>query len=111
VADIDDEELARAILTSFDTIAVVGLSTNPAKAAHAIPAALQGAGYRVIPVHPWADEILGEPYRSLRDVPTPVEIVDVFRPARDHQDALAPNAAAGRAVTRPHAACETRSCS
>jgi predicted CoA-binding protein len=81
VFDRDEDELARRILTSFDTIAVVGLSTNPAKAAHAVPAALQSAGYRVIPVHPWASEILGErAYPSLAAVPEQVEVVEIFRP-------------------------------
>jgi uncharacterized protein len=75
-------DLVKRILTEFDTIAVVGLSTDPAKAAHAIPAALQSAGYRVIPVHPWADEILGErAYPTLLAVPEPIEIVELFRPA------------------------------
>lgn len=78
----DEDELAREILTRFGTIAVVGLSRDPAKAAHAVPAALQSAGYRVIPVNPSAERILGErAYPSLADVPEPVEIVNVFRPA------------------------------
>ncbi|HVA60169.1 MAG TPA: CoA-binding protein [Mycobacteriales bacterium] len=79
---MNDLETERRILTDYDTIAVVGLSTNPSKAAHAIPAALQAVGYRVIPVHPTAERILGEPaYRSLADIPVPVQVVEVFRPA------------------------------
>jgi predicted CoA-binding protein len=70
------------LLTSAKTIVVVGLSTQPWKAAHSVPASLKAAGYRVIPVHPSATEILGEKaYRSLLDVPGKVDIVDVFRPA------------------------------
>src|SRR3989442_7215750 len=77
-------ELVRRVLTEFDTIAVVGLSTDPAKAAYAIPAALQSAGYRVIPVHPSADEILGErAYPSLLAVPEPIAIIELFRPAQE----------------------------
>jgi len=72
----------RELLTSAKTIAVVGLSTQPWKAAHSVPASLKAAGYRVIPVHPSATEILGEKaYRSLLDIPDKIDIVDVFRPA------------------------------
>lgn len=75
---------ARTILAESRTIAVVGCSTRPHKAAHAIPRMLQSAGYRIIPVHPRAEEILGERvYPRLEDVPEPVDLVDVFRPARD----------------------------
>ena len=74
--------MIRELLTSAKTIAVVGLSTQPWKAAHSVPAALKAAGYRVIPVHPSAEEILGEKaYRSLLDIPDKIDIVDVFRPA------------------------------
>jgi predicted CoA-binding protein len=74
----------RAILEKSATIAVVGLSTNEAKAAHAVPAFLQAIGYRVIPVHPSAVDILGEPaYRSVIDIGEPVDVVNVFRPAEE----------------------------
>ncbi|ROS41695.1 CoA-binding protein [Amycolatopsis thermoflava] len=77
-------DLAEEVLKAANTIAVVGLSRDPAKAAHSVPAAMQAAGFRVIPVHPSADELLGEKvYRSLADIPEPVDIVDVFRPARE----------------------------
>jgi predicted CoA-binding protein len=89
-----DDDLARRILTSFDTIAVVGLSRDPAKAAHTVPATLQGAGYRIIPVNPFAERILGRPaYRSLADIPEPVEIVQLFRPV-DEAPAVAEQAVA-----------------
>ncbi|MFD9893211.1 CoA-binding protein [Amycolatopsis sp. NPDC059027] len=72
------------ILASANTIAVVGLSRDPAKEAHAVPAVLQAHGFRIIPVHPSADELLGEKvYRSLTDIPGPVDLVDVFRPAAE----------------------------
>jgi uncharacterized protein len=72
----------RELLTSAETIAVVGLSTQPWKAAHSVPASLKAAGYKVIPVHPSATEILGEKaYRSLLDIPEKIDIVNVFRPA------------------------------
>lgn len=77
-------EAAERILRESRTIAVVGLSTNPAKAAHAVPAAMQAAGFRVIPVHPSAETILGErAYRRLADVPEPVDVVEVFRPSTE----------------------------
>jgi uncharacterized protein len=72
------------ILREFRTIAVVGLSRDPSKAAHAIPARMQRAGFRVIPVNPSVDSVLGEKaYPSLRDVPEPVEVVLVFRPSAE----------------------------
>ena len=70
------------VLERYRTVAVVGASTEAGKPAHDIPAQLQAAGFRVIPVNPTAGEVLGErAYPSLRDVPEPVEVVDVFRPA------------------------------
>lgn len=78
------DALARSILESFSTIAVVGLSRDPRKDAHIVPAAEQAAGYRVVPVNPYADAILGErAYRRLAEIPEPVEIVQVFRPSAE----------------------------
>ncbi len=75
---------AEEILASARTIAVVGLSRDPDKAAHGVPAVLQAHGFRIIPVHPSATELLGEKvYRSLADIPEPVDLVDVFRPAAE----------------------------
>lgn len=72
------------ILREFRSIAVVGLSRDPSKAAHAIPARMQRAGFRVIPVNPFVDSVLGEKaYASLADVPEPVEVVLVFRPSTE----------------------------
>jgi len=78
-----DEELKK-ILTDATTIAIVGASSNPAKASHRIMQKLQHAGYRVIPVNPTESEILGaRSYPSLVDVPERIDIVDVFRRAED----------------------------
>ncbi len=75
---------AEQILASARTIAVVGLSRDPAKASHGVASVLQAHGFRIIPVHPSATELLGEKvYRSLTDIPEPVDLVDVFRPAAD----------------------------
>ncbi|MBN9150129.1 MAG: CoA-binding protein [Micrococcales bacterium] len=74
----------RALLESSTTIAVVGASTHERKAANRIPRWLMKAGFTIIPVNPSADEILGQKaYRTLADIPVPVDIVDVFRPAEE----------------------------
>ncbi|HEX2870297.1 MAG TPA: CoA-binding protein [Polyangiaceae bacterium] len=72
------------ILREFRSVAVVGLSRDPSKAAHAIPARMQRAGFRIIPVNPHVDTLLGEKsYASLADVPFSVEVVLVFRPSEE----------------------------
>jgi predicted CoA-binding protein len=77
------EELLR-IYTATRTIAVVGASGDPAKAAHRIPRYLQSQGYRIRPVNPRGGELLGEAVaRSLAEVDGPVDVVDVFRPAEE----------------------------
>ncbi|MFJ8478447.1 CoA-binding protein [Kitasatospora sp. NPDC094011] len=75
-----DEATVREILTgSGDTWAVVGLSNNTARAAHGVARVLQRYGKRIVPVHPKAETVLGEPgYASLADVPFPIDVVDVF---------------------------------
>jgi uncharacterized protein len=83
----DTDAIVERILTSYGTITVVGASARTAKAAHAVPAYMQRHGWRIVPVNPHADEILGEPvYRSLGDVPRPVGLVDVFRPGPQTPD-------------------------
>lgn len=75
------------VLREFRTIAVVGLSRDPSKAAHAIPARLQRSGFRIIPVNPNLAEVLGEKsFSALRGVPFSVEVVLVFRPAAEAAD-------------------------
>jgi uncharacterized protein len=74
------EDVIRRVLTEHRTWAVVGCSPSPFRDSHRIAALLQSRGYRVIPVNPEADEILGERcYPSVHDVPDPVDVVDVFR--------------------------------
>ena len=71
------------VLRDFSVVAVVGLSRDPATAAQAVPAALKAAGFQIVPVNPEARELLGEPaFASLTDIPFPIELVLVFRPAR-----------------------------
>ena len=80
---VTDEDELREIL-GLETIAVVGCSTTPGKAAHEIPRYMLDHGYDVIPVNPFADEIFGrEAYDSLADVPDEIDIVDVFRPSEE----------------------------
>jgi uncharacterized protein len=79
--------MTRELLERTSTIAVVGLSTSPFKDAHRIPAMMQALGYRVIGVHPTAEELLGErAYRSLAEIPEHVDLVNVFRPADEAAD-------------------------
>ena len=89
-------ELTRRILEDFSTITVVGLSSDPVKSAHSVPAAMQAYGWRVIPVNPHADELLGEKvYRRLADIPGGVEFVNVFRPPEQTPDVARQAVAAG----------------
>ncbi|MDV9188710.1 CoA-binding protein [Streptomyces sp. SR27] len=73
-------EAVRRILTSTgDTWAVVGLSSNTARAAYGVAAVLQRFGKRIVPVHPKAETVHGQRgYASLADIPFPVDVVDVF---------------------------------
>ena len=72
----------REILERSTTIAVVGIARSKDKPSGGVPAELQGRGFRIVPVNPKADEILGESaFASLADVTEPVDVVEVFRPA------------------------------
>jgi predicted CoA-binding protein len=74
----------RQILADSAVIAVVGASRDEYKTAHRVPAQMRRHGWRIIPVNPYADEIFGERvYHSLADIPEPVDLVNVFRPAKD----------------------------
>lgn len=73
-------EEIKEVLDNAKTIAVVGLSPNPNRTSYMVSEAMQKAGYRIIPVNPVADEVLGEKsYPSLKDIPETVDIVNVFR--------------------------------
>ncbi|HEY3938100.1 MAG TPA: CoA-binding protein [Bryobacteraceae bacterium] len=76
---LTDAELAE-LLRQAKNIAVVGLSSNPARASFGVSRFLQRQGYRIIPVNPGETEVLGEPaYPSVQAVPDQVDIVDIFR--------------------------------
>ena len=79
--DVSDDEI-RAVLTGFKRIAIVGLSDNPARPSYGVAVYLLRQGYEVDPVNPTITgrTVLGRRvYASLRDLPRPPEIVDVFR--------------------------------
>jgi uncharacterized protein len=73
-----DEDVEAAL--GLRTWAVVGCSPDPGRDSHRIAALLMRRGYRVIPVNPAVDEVLGERcYPTVGDIPEPVEVVDIFR--------------------------------
>lgn len=75
----DTQGAVRRILADCDTWAVVGLSSNTSRAAYGVARFLQRQGKRVVPVHPSAETVHGEPgYPTLAAVPFPVDCVDVF---------------------------------
>jgi predicted CoA-binding protein len=74
-----EEEKIKQIF-SFKNIAVVGMSDNPEKPSNRVPAYLMKQGYKIIPINPTKDEIMGlKSYKSLLDVEDEIDIVDVFR--------------------------------
>ena len=79
-ADNPSDNQVRDLLSRVKTIAVVGLSANPSKASYEVAEYLRKNGYKIIPVNPGVDEVLGErSYPDLKAVPEPVDVVDVFR--------------------------------
>ena len=78
----------RALLERIHTIAVVGLSPKANRPSHRVSESMQRFGYHIVPVRPAVDEVLGErAYADLRDVPGPVDLVNVFR-APEHVDEI-----------------------
>ena len=81
------DQLAAKIL-KLNTIAVVGLSKDPARPSHDVATYLRSHGYRIVPINPTVDEVLGEKsYKSLLDLPEQlkreIDVVDIFRRAED----------------------------
>jgi len=75
-----DERKIEATLLAARTVAIVGLSPDPLRASYFIGYYLKRHGYKIVPVNPKETEILGEKsYPSLKDIPFPVDVVDVFR--------------------------------
>jgi predicted CoA-binding protein len=78
----------RLLLRSIHSIAVIGLSPNPARPSFQVAQAIQAHGYRIVPVRPLVQEVLGEPaWPDLESLPFAVDIVDVFR-APEHVPAI-----------------------
>jgi len=76
----ENEDVIERILVKSRVIAVVGLSPDPGRPSYGVARYLQRAGYRIIPVNPLIDQVLGEPaYQGLRQVPGHIDLVDVFR--------------------------------
>ena len=72
------------LLKNSKTIAVVGFSSKPDKPGYYVPAYLQGAGYRIIPVNPFIDKGLGEKaYPDLKSIPDSIDVVQIFRKPED----------------------------
>ncbi|WP_152658103.1 CoA-binding protein [Oceanobacillus sp. CFH 90083] len=74
------KERLKEILEDAKTIAVVGLSANPERTSYQIAHRMQEEGYKIIPVNPTVDEVLGEKaYSSLAEIDGPIDIINVFR--------------------------------
>ena len=70
----------KEIFESVKTIAVLGLSPDETKASHRVAKYLQEVGYKIVPIYPKGETILGEKvYRSLAEIPFSVDMVDIFR--------------------------------
>jgi predicted CoA-binding protein len=81
---VDDIPTLRRILRATRTIAVVGLSAEWHRPSYFAASYMQGKGYRIVPVNPRYESILGERcYARLEDIPFPVDMVDVFRKTAD----------------------------
>ncbi|MGQ9469643.1 MAG: CoA-binding protein [Nitrososphaerales archaeon] len=85
---LTEEDEITEILKNYRNVAVVGLSRDPSKDSYKVADYLQSEGYKIIPINPFADEILGERcYKSLLDLPDDIkrsiEVVDIFRPSKD----------------------------
>ncbi len=79
-----DPLVIQRVLREARSIAIVGLSSDPQRASWFVASYLKKEGYRVIPVNPKADRIVGEKaYPDLGSIPEPVDLVDVFRPAAE----------------------------
>ncbi len=80
---MNEPELVRTMLAETKTIAVVGLTDSPGRASYGVSRYMQQHGYRIVPVNPTVEVILGEKaYGSLAEVPFKVEMVNVFRASR-----------------------------
>ena len=87
---------AQQILAEANVIAVVGASRDPSKPSHTVPLQMLKHGWRIIPVNPFVDEVFGIPtVPTLADLGEPVDLFDIFRPARDAVEVVRQAAAIG----------------
>jgi predicted CoA-binding protein len=103
----DDEAVISRVLKGR-TIAVVGLSKDPTKASHGVAKYLKAQGYRIVPVNPTVDEVLGvKSYKSLSEIPhelkQELDVVDVFRRSEDIPPIVDKVVAIHRKLGRPTA--------
>ncbi len=103
---VTDELITRVL--SLKTVAVVGLSKDPSKPSHDVAAYLKSHGYRIIPVNPTVDEVLGEKsYKSLLEIPDQlsrqIDVVDIFRRSEDVPPIVDQAIQLRRTVRRPTA--------
>ena len=83
-----DPAVIERVLADSSVWAVVGLGDDPTHAAYSVAKFLQAHGKRIVPVHPRAAEVLGEQgYRTLAEIPFPVDVVDIFRRSDVRPDA------------------------
>ncbi len=97
----------RDILEKYKTVAIVGLSKDPSKDSYRVARYLKSQGFRIVPINPFANEILGEKsYKSLLDLPHYVqkslEIVDIFRPPQEVLSIVEQAIKLKNAYGRPH---------
>lgn len=79
MCNVTDEEI-KEILKRVKNIAVVGLSDKPGRDSHRVAAYLKARGYKIFPVNPTIEEVLGEKsYPRLEDIPEAIDVVDIFR--------------------------------
>ena len=78
--ELNSPETINKILEQSRTIAVVGLSSDPSRPSYGVAGYMQSNGYQIIPINPNETMVLGErAYPSLKDVPVPIDLVDIFR--------------------------------
>ena len=81
---MENNDLIRDVLKKYRTIAVYGMSKNPAKAGQSVPAFLLSKGYAIIPINPSVDMILNRRcYHNLKEVEEHIDIIEVFRPSEE----------------------------
>ena len=97
----------RDILARYKTVAIVGLSKDPSKDSYRVAMYLKSQGFRIVPINPFANEILNEKsYKSLLDLPQylqkSLEIVDIFRPSQEVLSIVEQTIKLKSAYGRPH---------